>query len=156
MNTTPDDDAALAEFIYARVADDQAAAINANGANPAPWAARRGLVTGGIMPNDHDHRRRLDGALWDNEGAESLEMNPATARHIARHDPARALRTAAATCRVVDEFVDANTRADDRITGGRSAELDEEIAERLTLRGCCRHIAVAWADHPDYRQGWQP
>jgi hypothetical protein len=73
------------------------------------------------------------------------------APHIARHDPARALREVEAIRDIVAayEFIKAKT-------GSREDDVNEFFrnGERLALRGTIERLASIWSDHPDYDPSW--
>lgn len=60
--------------------------------------------------------------------------------HIARHDPARALREITADRALIAEYLEFN------------GEYDWQAGLRRAIM--CR--AMAWSDHPDYLPGWMP
>jgi hypothetical protein len=64
------------------------------------------------------------------------------AEHIARHDPARVLREADTKLVVLDEL-------DLAVHGQPRPYVD-------ALLFVVRQMGLAYADHPDYHQGWRP
>lgn len=64
------------------------------------------------------------------------------AEHIARHDPARVLREADAKLVVLDEL-------DLAVHGQPRPYVD-------VLLFVIRQMGLAYADHPDYHEGWRP
>jgi hypothetical protein len=81
-----------------------------------------------------------DEVMIYDEGTPSVQE----AQHIARHDPARVLREVAAKRAVLDAY-----RAE-RDGGFGGSGFTEGL--EFTLR----HAAVAWDDHPGYREEWRP
>ncbi|MFD4658014.1 DUF6221 family protein [Kitasatospora sp. NPDC058444] len=154
MNTDLD---ALAEFLSARIADDETIARDAGGRS---W----------------EWRHRGTGELWHPEpgaylagGGEYLgiggnrhggatlcgvTMTPHTdAVHIAHHDPARALADVAAKRRIIDRYTSAVADAAEDADG----YFDENRAEDARhLRPVLRLLALPYRDHPDYQPEWAP
>jgi hypothetical protein len=76
--------------------------------------------------------------------------NGAYAEHIARHDPARALREVAAKRQILDDY-EKDAWAMSR---GRSDQTLEAVqAARLTV---LRLLAQTYRGHPSYRDEWRP
>jgi hypothetical protein len=135
----------LPEFVLARVAEAEADARLSAEVNPPPWhvhLSQMGGDTGLVMGGETPANRYRDGALWDNEGADSLSMEPATATHIARHDPARVLAWCAAMRAIVERL---GWPYDWPISGAMN-ELEEDVL---------RLLAQIWADHPDFDPSWR-
>lgn len=93
------------------------------------------------------------GGVLDGGGNRSLAigygdvMAPATAAHIARHDPARALREVEAKRRMLGRHHDFQ-----RWCGGCGNDLTYRIDDCPELRD----LAAVYADHPSYREEWRP
>lgn len=64
------------------------------------------------------------------------------AEHIARHDPARALREADAKLAILDEL--------DRAVLGQPQPFIDALLYAV------REMGTVYADHPDYRENWRP
>jgi hypothetical protein len=141
----------LVEFLTARLDEDEA---SARAASPSPWQyGDVDSVAGGSLydatrmigdlhyeqPDDHDGSivRHLLSGEADANGA-----------HIARHDPARVLADVKAKRAIVElrAALSQMDRADDRWEAGQIQSADFAV----------RHLATAYADHPDYRQEWKP
>ena len=125
----------IIEFIEARIAEDEAAARNAR---PGPWIDTRDTGTR-IGPEIGD------GYLMVPE----LELAPcedyipnADTTHIARHDPARALRQ----CKSIRTTIKHLEDLSDTIHMPWYVSPKAEAALEA--------IAAIWSDHPDYEQEW--
>jgi len=155
----------LADFLLARIAEDEAAA---RAADPSPWQyGDVESVAGGSL---YDRDVMIASMLYDAEGeaAGVRRTRPtwqadANGAHIARHDPARVL----AECEAKRRIVEAHTPVDYSPLGMESPNAchicgidagmgDWEYAKDsypcLTLRA----LALPYAGHPDYREGWRP
>lgn len=118
----------LAEFLLARIAEDEEAA---RAASPGPW---------------HLNAERTEViAVDDIQVAEAFALSNnqlrATAEHIARWDPARVLAECDAKRRLVTELV----RMQDEEMGWDGVE-DKVMS----------YLALPYADHPEYREEWRP
>ncbi len=84
------------------------------------------------------------------------EVSPQSARHIARHDPARVLREVEAKRAILA----AHPRVESLFTEcGTCHESEEGWAATVPVQWPCstvRHVAAVWSDHPDYRAEWKP
>ncbi len=86
------------------------------------------------------------------------EMDPSAAGHIARHDPARALRQVEAGRRVVEAYESECEHRD------RSAALHDRTNNRADgieaisyAHGAgVKELAMVYSDHEDYQEGWKP
>lgn len=148
----------LIAFLNARLDEDEAAARSAARKHRPPWRAEtwadglKGSVNNspeGASPSAHD-----SGFVADtNSGA--------VASHIARYDPARALREVAAKRAILAEHGLAN--------GGRDAgrcrvctaitHTGMGHADARRFRAPCPtllFLAAVYSDHADYRQEWAP
>jgi hypothetical protein len=137
----------LVEFLLARIGEDEAvarAAVERNGATWSPHELHDGARITGTTEFGNPRSYRGDGELWDDEGA--LGMFTETAAHIARWDPARVLAECEAKRRLIAETLRFDTARTYEAFGA------EAIYERLILT----HLALPYADHPDYRQEWKP
>lgn len=137
--------ATLADFLLARIAEDEAASIAAPGASwEAECIGSEGYVVYGPVRVDGLGRTQSARCTY-----ERWEDNKANAVHIARHDPARVLAECAAKCRIVEMhggappfYVDP-CDAHDPITC--------ETVPCPTLIA----LAARYADHPDFREDWR-
>jgi hypothetical protein len=149
--TAPPD---LPAFLLARLGEVEADARAAAEVNPPPWRvhlSRMGGDTGLVMGGETPANRYLNGALWDNEGADSLSMEPATAAHIARHDPARVLAECAAKRAIVDTHYASEPSDYGDFTSPPRCVLCGLKYPCWTL---CS-LAAVYADHPDFDPAWR-
>jgi hypothetical protein len=130
-------DISLAEFVRARVDEDEQAATAAAGPHKAgrkwwvdPWFDGTG---GRADINTHL------GIITSSRGG--VEAVPA--EHIVRWDPARVLAEVEAKRRIIDEY--------EQFTSGRLYSTDRE----QTLRRVVSLLALPHIGHPDYRQEWR-
>lgn len=120
----------LADFITARLAEDEAAARESHHEGQRWITEEEGVYR---WPDDelvHSADRKAD------------------ARHIARHDPARVLREVTAKRAILARYGECP-----------STNLGEQLQwsqEQQGLYRAMEYLATAWADHPDYRAEWQP
>lgn len=116
-------------FIEARLAADEQTAKAAIGAGErGEWTADGCCVEGDIH-------------IYDEGGHDERQ-----AEHIARHDPARVLREVEAKRQLLEMYREAKVYYD----ANRSAPAGEAHG----LWTAVRLLALAWADHPDYRAEW--
>lgn len=134
----------LITFLSARLNEDDAAAMAATGTTWA-WEAtgdKDNSWAVGHVEDEDGHP--LSGEIEHGQGVvidgvcESINGNLADAAHIARHDPARALREVAFKRSILGQY---------RTAAGWSSD-NWPLSLRL--------LAAAWSDHPDYRQEWAP
>ena len=138
----------LTDFISARLDEDEAAAKAASWDRPGDAWRVWGVRTDDAWVIDDDGQEgfvipRIGGGA-DTEGV---------ARHVARHDPARALREVAAKRAIVAEH--------ERDQSTMSPDMGDDVLQaRIVTLGrtgsVLRHLASAWSDHPDYRAEWAP
>lgn len=121
----------LADFIAARLDEDEAAA---QACADSPGALKWSLPD---HPSSHRAVEDEDGCVvvWD-EG----EPSEWQAAHIARSDPARALREVAAKRAICQRHEPYNCHY--CAQGDWCPEM--------------KHVAGVWLDHPDYRDDWKP
>ncbi|MFW3473639.1 DUF6221 family protein [Streptomyces microflavus] len=140
----------LVQFLRDRFSEDVSEALG--GADDGTWTADGGSVYDG-------HPTRVIVGYTEH------------AKHIARHDPARALRDAEANHQILDLHGIVH-----RNIGWRDADGETEYGEipvcglcvpkhshyltrQLVPEGPCatvRLLALPHANHPDYRTGWRP
>ncbi len=72
-----------------------------------------------------------------------VDLSPSThdAAHVVRHQPARVLRDIQGKRAIV------------RLYAKQVARSSRNLGHLDTV---CRHLAAAYADHPDFRQQWMP
>lgn len=140
----------LTGFMNARLDEDEATALAPHG-------------------NDETARSWTDGkggypvaSLVDDGWGVTVVHGPATsdavAAHIARHDPARALREVTAKRARLAMWHEALTEMD-RLLADDDAEKIEQgraIGRQEAARAAVKHDAAVYSDHPDYRQEWAP
>ena len=127
----------LVEFVRARIGEYEQAAQNATVAS-STWSVD---ASGKFV-------YVTDAGSW----RVTRMGEPAAAIHIARHDPARVLAEVAALRRIVDRYEDCVARVNDpeypmAIARDQIREYEDFVLPAL---------AGIWADHPDYREEWQP
>ncbi|MFE2941028.1 DUF6221 family protein [Streptomyces sp. NPDC059255] len=138
----------LVKFLRHRLDEDERAALAASWDewDGSHWTAH--------------HREQHDGrwVIIDRADEGVTEVTPqaaddeAVARHIARHDPARAVRSVEAHRGLLKQYEEPET----------SAALPDSFntytarMQRAHLTAVFRHLALAYADHPDYRPAWRP
>lgn len=126
----------LAEFVLARVADDEAVAREAS---PGPWDVDSEVYAEYV--SDADGLAVISGARWGGEA--SVFNDTDDALHLVRWHPARVL---------------AECEAKRRIVAAITAWLDEHSDEDHVPAGddALCWLALPYADHPDYRAEWRP
>jgi len=143
----------LIAFLNARLAEDEAAA---NAATPGPWAWEptgdkdSSWAVGLVQDEDGSD---LSGRLEPGQGVvidgvcESINGHIPDADHIARHDPARALREVAFKRDMVRRCAPHMNELDVYPNGLVSPRA---VLSRQFLVG----LAAVYSTHPDYRQQW--
>lgn len=122
----------LVAFLRARLGEDEAAAKEAG----ADQWERAG---GGVY---HAGANHPFGGTWTDSGPD--DIGPEWG-HIARHDPARALREAGTWRKIILEY--AIPPGTDAVYGGT----ERETGFRLALSFALKAKAAEWSDHPDYQ-----
>jgi len=130
----------LTEFLMARIAEDEALALAAEGEHgiyPGTWwgqpASRWSRIVGGHLP----------------EG-----LSDEDASHIARHDPARVL----ADCEAKRRIVELHTGIHECV-GEKYGRLDTVLVAPGYAHEhdpTLRLLALPYAAHPDYQETWRP
>lgn len=139
----------LADFITARLEDDEAAAM-ALGPVEGRWV---------IVTSEHGDEALL---ASETRGHAYLSLPLPMLdflRHIIRHDPARVLREVTAKRARLAYYLDAQAKLDHIIAHpGEMSPGDQGmwLGKTAAARMACRHDATAWSDHPDYRAEWAP
>lgn len=138
----------LAEFLLARIAEDEQTAKAAETRNGAAWTTRELLdgvrIDGTVKPGNP---RQSDTELWDDEGA--MGMWAETGTHVVRHDPARVLAECDAKRRIVAELVKCGWI---ERQGHRSGYAQGELG---AYQSAAKFLTLPYADHPDYREEWR-
>jgi hypothetical protein len=122
-------------FVAARLDEDEAAAKSAAAETAAGW------FTG--TSEDSDERSVCytgpstlhPGSMWDYDIADRVPQ--AAAAHIARHDPARALREVAAKRAILLQW-------------------EHSPPGSPALTNALYQLAAVYSDHPGYRPEWKP
>jgi hypothetical protein len=127
----------LAEFLLARIAEDQEAAKRAAFGYGSAWASETDDAEDWSVVHADGKR--------DMVGCEDGDVT----RHIVRWDPARVLAECDAKRRVVNLAV-RQQRREGREFSELARQARHERDEML------RALAVVYADHPDYRDEWRP
>jgi hypothetical protein len=130
----------LVEFLRARLDRDERVAQACSGAS---WAAS---PSGRIQV---ESEKGSNGQTPGN-GFVAAAENGAYAEHIARHDPARALREVAARRQLLDDY-EKDAWAMGRGRGDQALEAVQ--AARLSV---LRLLALPYSAHPSYRDEWRP
>jgi len=139
----------LTEFLTSRLAEEKAVASACQ--SPSPWQVSSHPSASSLVDD------AAGNPLIYDEGSPSAEE----AAHIARHDPARALREVAVMRAILagleDEQARRLTLRDSMATEGNRSYA-EGFADALgdCLYRLRRQWAAIWSDHPDYDQGWAP
>ena len=138
----------LAEFLLARIAEDEAVAAAAVSRRDGvdKWEA---VGSGTVVGPGYDKVKHV--MLPSSEDG--------AARHIARHDPARVLAECEAKRQVVHEWQTFGKLADPSVQPSTDEEFRVRAAAVGIRQGLARalsHLAMPYADHLDYRQEWKP
>jgi hypothetical protein len=140
---------AITDFLYARLAEDEALAKKAAASStPAmdvsrepigpAWEDSEGMVLG--KPDKDGYRI----PLWDNEGSWTLSMDTNVSAHVARHDPARVLAECAGKRDTLGIYIQ---------MGESSAP--EAVPVWLVLAEVVVNMARPYRAHPDYDWNWE-
>ena len=123
----------LTDFLLARIAEDEAVA--------------RAATDDGIQANgQHAHWRegpRGDCGCCSRVVGLGVDVDDRQAPHVARHDPARVLAECEAKRRIVGLI---------GVADSPEVHVDAFVCAQLAAR----HLALPYADHPDYREAWRP
>lgn len=118
----------IVEFLHARLDEDE-------------FDARRAFLA--TMPGTENWRS--DGhQVWSHHSPPTLVVKhtwPHESDHIARHDPARALRDVEAKRAIIANCIAVPKYSDD-------------ITATTTARGTLSDLATVYSDHPDYQEDW--
>jgi hypothetical protein len=134
----------LAEFLLARIADDEA---EARAATPGPWETRLYWFTS-------------SGQSWASvPDVIHEEIAAEDGIHIARWDPARVLAECDAKRRIVDEHRPSKLPWPSSMEAGcRTCGTAQGWDDRARQANCItlRALALPYADHEEYRPEWKP
>jgi len=158
----------LAAFVDARLAEDETAArlaIWSSDDDAATWTAGS---RGPYEVAGRTHEKEWYVVDGYDEGVigtvrPQAAADEAVAEHIARYDPARALREVEAGRRILARHVHVPsttpwTGPDGTDFGCRECGYEDDYGT-IAPTGWCddlRDLLYRWADHPDYRQEWRP
>jgi len=151
----------LTEFLLARIAEDEAAAL---AASPPPWSYP-GIdsVAGGTL---YDATRRIVDVVYEQESDHNgtivrhllVPEADANGFHIARHDPARVL----AECEAKRRIVEWCSERDRVYIGTLATDIPREkdfvpgALVHQTDAVMLRFLALPYADHVQYQEEWRP
>lgn len=130
----------LAEFLLARIAEDEEVANRAAAEHAAPW----GVSVDRTAPEGWEHLRVV--VCEDGLGDVTDRIYPELADHIVRHDPARVLAECEAKRRIVERYQD-RTKYQTVVADAQSAA--EEYEDYVLPL-----LALPYADHPEFREEW--
>jgi hypothetical protein len=143
----------LADFINDRLDEDEAAArACADSSGNLLWRDHLVQASGDrTIRTDPGARPVARIRLVDSQAYDGRTLDPdACAAHIARHDPARALREVAAKRAILAEHAeDGHWCRRPADTGWVVYEAGERVVKTFPC-GTVRDLAAVWSDHPDY------
>jgi len=122
----------LAEFLLARIAEDEKAAADCDAAS-------------GYTIWEHDS----DGEVGTANALVSHPVRVAYAEHIAKHDPFRVLAECEAKRRIVALSQVEGTAQFPNYEGGYESGWEDASSDAVRL------LALPYADHPDYQPEWR-
>ena len=131
---------AVIAFVSARLDEDEAVARAVQDSSepwPGQWEAA----------DENYALRTHNGWVLATAGTPGGEFRPGVLAHLARHDPASALRDTAAKRKIVRRCA-ARMNEMDRYPNGLVSP------RALLARQVLTDLAAAWDDHPDYDPGW--
>lgn len=138
----------IAAFIAQRLDEDEAVA---RAATPGPWAVDDESYPESIL-NPEDHVV-VGGGKW---GGEAPVFDAEDAKHIARHDPARALLRVKAGRNLLARYSKTLSSVSEDIArvGEDSIEYAVGMGIIATFIATLHDKASEWADHADFDPGW--
>ncbi len=137
----------IADFLLARIAEDEDVALSAAG-----WSA-----AGDERDRGHWRREGLASVVTEAGGSvvysDAGQVSSEVADHIAHHDPGRVLAECAGKRRLVEV-------AHTWITQGERETGNDVIAVSVKTQGitgetCLRLLAQPYAEHPDFHEEWR-
>lgn len=141
------------EFLAARLDEDEAAAKRCAEVFPSPWDVVDRGCSADVKADEPDFRvvtalderkvPKREGSWWLSEYLE----------HIARHDPARALRQIKALRTLLEDHSGRHVCEDTMAGGHWDDDLRDMVADPCRV---LRVILEVWNDHPDYDAKWHP
>ena len=130
----------LAEFLLARITDDEQAARECAKIYPPPWDMYDRGHSAKVQA-DAPHFRHVVDLDQDQVALGEVEWLGDAIEHVSRHDPARVLAECEAKRRIIADLGPPYWKA-----GGSSSPYDAAL----------RALALPYASHPDYREEWRP
>ena len=130
----------IAEFLKARLAEDEATAREAASDDQAQWVATD------LEPAVYVADSNMPVAV----GPWGGPMDQADVEHIVRHDPARGLREAEAGRQLLASLKGAQEAFDNTLPG----DYHRHAAVLAAWTQAARQRAAIWSDHPDYDPSW--
>ena len=145
----------LVDFLLARLNEDEKWAQNCAQAFPPPWeVVDRGWVAY-VRANEPDFREVA--RLEDQSVAGGDVWLGDRLWHVARWSPTRVLAEVAAKRDVVELLgVAERLLAETRRTAPEYRYVAEAEGPRNALLRAVQHLALPYADHPDYDDAWRP
>lgn len=144
----------LTEFLHARIAEDEEAALKLRGTGFQRWErVEYERSVGGFIPNIWEDWRPHPPEGGDSRGLGYVPLSD----HIARHDPARVLADCEAKRQIIAEHSAKPRRSWFECAvcfdpDGGPGDYDFMTWPCPTLR----YLALPHADHPDYDEAWRP
>ncbi|MFJ3705309.1 MULTISPECIES: DUF6221 family protein [unclassified Streptomyces] len=138
--------AELVAFLRARLDEQEAAAVAAGGAGEGWQALGTGVYSAASVDDD------VPPLVTAGPEVGGSDEDAARAEHIALHDPAQVLREVAATRGLLKRYTTPETGE------GLPDAFGHHTAgtPRMAVEVAVRHLAQAYAHHPDHRPGWRP
>ncbi|MGW1819239.1 DUF6221 family protein [Streptomyces sp. NPDC002125] len=139
--------AALIAFLRARLDEREAAAAAAGGTSES-WLAWGTGIYSAASADDDD----VPPLVTIGPEVGGSDEDAARAAHIALHDPAQVLREVEATRGLLERYTAPETGE------RRTDALGRYVAstQRMAVEMAVRHLAQAYARHPDYQPEWRP
>lgn len=111
-----------------------------------------------------DEDEALARRAWDEQSAGSERTTAprtARARHAARHSPARVLVACEAKRQLVKNSMEIEPEQVAELFtlephGPGNLPRDQTVGEMYFVERVLRHLAVSYADHPEYERQWRP
>jgi hypothetical protein len=152
-----------AAFVEARVGEDEKTAL---AAWPGPWATSAEEYEV-IDPGDEPPHDVFAGTVIADVVCLSSNQQRATARHIARQDPAQTLADVASTRLVLAMWrdpdqvencwaLDENGQRYEYADGRDQDEVERQVAVAWAIDSVVRMIALRWETHSDFDPTWRP
>jgi uncharacterized protein DUF6221 len=145
------DEMPLAEFLAARLDEDEAVAKAVRDGS-APWEGQWQLRDRLALETRNGWVIAVSPGLHMNLDLAAREFAPGVVEHIARHDPARVLREVEAKRAILARYEDCLIRMEDPEYPNAVARDQAREYEDFVLPD----LASAWAGHPDYDEAWAP